>query len=205
MFIVTFVIIDQSMGCDSSLVYYAHCRLFLYITTRKIGAAERADMIHGGMVDLFDRTGDETIRPSTISYNAVINAWSKSSCEGAAVRAEEILEKMLLEWERAGGDDETTDEGGVVVGLDGVRDWCREEEEDYIATVGTVVKPDVVSFTSVIDAWAKSGCKDASDRALGLLKRMEKLYEERGQVSMKPNGKWIVDGYDTVSGINVLR
>jgi len=48
------------------------------------------------------------------------------------------------------------------------------------------VKPDTVSFTSVIDAWAKSKDPDAPQRAEIVLNRMQELFKS-GYPDMKPN------------------
>eukprot|EP00553_Chaetoceros_curvisetus_P013306 CAMPEP_0204638090 /NCGR_PEP_ID=MMETSP0717-20131115/38520_1 /ASSEMBLY_ACC=CAM_ASM_000666 /TAXON_ID=230516 /ORGANISM="Chaetoceros curvisetus" /LENGTH=178 /DNA_ID=CAMNT_0051657741 /DNA_START=155 /DNA_END=688 /DNA_ORIENTATION=+ len=146
-------------------------------------AADRACEIHRGMVDAYRRTGDENIRPSTISYNAVINAWSKSECDAkAAIRAEAILNEMLEEWRRERAKSRGTETGHHDDDLryeNADNDNCTESEN--------IVKPDVVSFTSVIDTWAKSGNKDGAAKAMNLLKQMERLYVEEGQRGMKPN------------------
>jgi len=155
-------------------------------------AAERASEIHRGMVDAYRSTGDVNIRPSTISYNAVINAWSKSGCDAeAAERAEGILGDMLEEWRRERKNvvrvkDDLRYEDIDEKRSDEDEDHCQEDDESMI------VKPDVVSFTSVCDAWAKSGKKNGAAKAMQLLKQMEQLYVEEGQRGMKPNGTYPV-------------
>jgi hypothetical protein len=48
------------------------------------------------------------------------------------------------------------------------------------------VKPDTISFSSVINAWAASGDPVAPQRAEALLKRMQKMHEA-GNHDVKPN------------------
>lgn len=154
-------------------------------------AAERASEIHRGMVEVYRLTGDKNIRPNTVSYNAVINAWSKSGCDSeAAMRAEGILHEMLDEWRRQRGED-----GGMDERNNSSRVWNEQvgDLDDIQNERGEMtVKPDVVSFTSVIDTWAKSGNKYAAAKAMTLLKQMEKLYVEEGQRGMKPNGALLI-------------
>ena len=162
-------------------------------------AAERASEIHKGMVDAYRSTGDLNVKPSTISYNAVINAWSKSGCDAeAAIRAEGILQEMLEEWRKERNNiphdvvdvDLKSDDGIDDDGDDCDNNAVNKEDPDEIPRLDSpIVKPDVVSFTSVIDAWAKSGSKDGAAKAMNLLKQMEKLYVEEGQRGMKPNGE----------------
>lgn len=70
-------------------------------------------------------TGDINIKPSTISYNTVINAWSKSGCDSAADMAENILENMIKEWKSEKSEGNVDDE----------------------MTNSCCIKPDAVSFT----------------------------------------------------------
>ena len=45
-------------------------------------------------------------------------------------------------------------------------------------------------FISVIDAWAKAHPnKNGSTKAMKLLKRMNELYKEEADLSMRPTGK----------------
>ena len=156
-------------------------------------AAERASEIHREMVEVYKQTGDVNVRPSTISYNAVINAWSKSGCDAeAAMKAEDILEEMLNEWKimkKTNMIKKALDVDGSLNVLD--RESSQkvdENDKDIEDEDGSIVKPDVVSFTSVIDTWAKSGVKNGAAKAMNLLKQMEQLYVEEGQLGMKPNG-----------------
>jgi len=159
-------------------------------------AAERASAIHRHMVEKYKQTGDINIKPSTISYNAVINAWSKSGLddmEEAALRAEGILNEMLEEWRRERQDaheqNQSNDHSIIGPTTKLGSDFYDDEEYNCDDRIGSVIKPDVVSFTSVIDTWAKSGKKNGAAKAMNLLKQMEKLYVEEGQQGMKPNGK----------------
>lgn len=157
-------------------------------------AAERASAIHRHMVEQYKNTCDINIKPSTISYNAVINAWSKSGLhdmEEAALRAEGILNEMLEEWRRERQDtndqNQSTEPGFIGPDTKLGADFYDDDEYYGDDKKGAVIKPDVVSFTSVIDTWAKSGKKNGAAKAMNLLKQMEKLYVEEGQQGMKPN------------------
>ena len=48
------------------------------------------------------------------------------------------------------------------------------------------MKPNTISFNSVISAWAKSGERGAAQRAESILKRMQELHEA-GNPDVKPN------------------
>jgi hypothetical protein len=49
-----------------------------------------------------------------------------------------------------------------------------------------VARPNGVSYTNVLNAWAKTRARDASKRAVALLKKIERLYED-GVLNVKPN------------------
>ena len=80
------------------------------------------DLLSFVKVEMYRSTGDNNIRPNTISYNTVINAWSKSGCDIAADMAEKILEKMIEEWK-------------------------SEKNEESLEIKSYRIKPDAVSFT----------------------------------------------------------
>lgn len=57
-------------------------------------AAQRAEAILHHMHQLYQKTGQENLRPTTGIFNAVINAWARSREKIAPVRAEQILQWM---------------------------------------------------------------------------------------------------------------
>ena len=201
------VVDDHNAGNDSVKVTTRMYTMAIDAWAKTGGkkAAERASEIHRGMVEAYKQTGDETIKPSTISYNAVINAWSKSGCDKeAAIRAEGILEEMLDEWRREKAkkqaESNSTDNDTKISEVSKEKnntDATSEKDDDNeimqdldeARLDDSIIKPDVVSFTSVIDTWAKSGKKNGAAKAMNLLKRMEQLYAEEGELGMKPNGE----------------
>ena len=118
--------------------------------------------------------------------------------------SEGILEEMLDEWRREKAkmneESNSTDGDNVTNSDDRKKDnvdaTSEEDDENEITQDldearldASIIKPDVVSFTSVIDTWAKSGKKNGAAKAMNLLKRMEQLYAEEGELGMKPNGE----------------
>ena len=120
-------------------------------------AAHRAHRIHSSLVRMHDLTGDELLAPSTISYNAAINAWSKSYHPSAGEMAELLLCEMLDGWrfgrrvvEDDGAQGNTTDSSSNNTATD-----SSSNSTKVVTVVNDRVKPDVVTFTAVIDAWVK--------------------------------------------------
>lgn len=57
-------------------------------------AAQRAEAILHQMHQIYQKTGQENLRPTTGIFNAVINAWARSREKIAPARAEQILQWM---------------------------------------------------------------------------------------------------------------
>jgi len=86
--------------------------------------------------------------PNEITYNSVLNCWAKSNGGiEAAQNAEDIFNKMVTRYENSLESGEKLD----------------------------VVIPDVISFHSVLHAWAKSGAKDSGERAQILFDKMTQM------------------------------
>lgn len=95
----------------------------------------------------------------TISYNITMRAWNRSKDKYAPNRAEALLYEMQEHTNYVSyGDDDT----------------------------GPSIRPNHVSFTTVIDAWGKSKDLDAAERSEELLDLMERLGRQ-GLEGLKPN------------------
>lgn len=92
-----------------------------------IQAAYRANEIHNNMKRIYQHTQDESIRPTTISYNAVINSWSKCADPVSPYEAEEILKEMIHGW-RVTGDDAVKPD--VVSFTSCIDAWAKSGEDD---------------------------------------------------------------------------
>lgn len=115
-------------------------------------AAQRAHRIHTSLVNTYKSTHDPHLAPSTISYNAAINAWSKSYHPSAGEMAELLLGEMMREWrfgnDYLGGEDdevEEDDDGGEGEGESNKSKRKRKRR----GRGNERVKPDVVTFTAV--------------------------------------------------------
>ena len=100
------------------------------------------------LTNSFDFSGDGTVKPSVHSFAIAINAWSNVGSEAAAHNAEEILKRLLEDYDEA-----------------------LEQNTEYAKDL----KPNNVVFNSVIDAWARSGSSIAGEKAESILLRMEEL------------------------------
>lgn len=114
--------------------------------------------------------------PNARSLSGVLDAWAQSNASGAEGRASRIL-MFAIEKQRAA-----------------VR--CKREGEP--AAAGTVIKPNVIMFNSVIHAWVNSNRgQEGAEQAERLLRVMERLDEsgelgytddsDSDDVGLKPN------------------
>jgi len=119
-------------------------------------AAQRAHRIHTSLVNTYKSTHDPHLAPSTISYNAAINAWSKSYHPSAGEMAELLLGEMMREWrfgnDYLGGEDEEEDDDGGErdgISVEGGENNKSKRKRKRRGRGNERVKPDVVTFTAV--------------------------------------------------------
>jgi len=138
--------------------------------------------------------------PDTVTYNMVINAYAKSSEEGSSRHAERILERMesLHQYQK-----------------ECYEYWEQHLQEEQYAPPRFNVKPNVRTYSTVIDAWARNadsipstsstpsfyyktdketGDLSAAHRAESILHKLNTLYLETKDASLRPN----VITYNTV-------
>ena len=115
-----------------------------------IRRAQKADDILQRMEDRFNRIRRVGAKPDTISYASVLNGYANA---GKAPEAERILNKMI-----------------AVSNHDNATSLSDHKEFD-------VVKPNVICFNTVIDAWSKTRGSSSAENAHAILQKMEDLSE----------------------------
>ena len=95
-------------------------------------AAQKAESIVARMEQAYRENGNIHIRPTVITYNALINVWAKSLEADAGEKAEAIMNRMES-----------------IAGM-------KDSDHDELVHDATV-KPDTVTYAAVIDAYANSG------------------------------------------------
>ena len=111
-----------------------------------------------------------SIGPNNVSYNTCIFAWTKSYSYGdeatyTATRAEEVLAKMEKRSERM--------TKKLAIASSPSFSYCRQ--------------PNVISYSSIIDCWSRSGSLKGAMKAQRLLDKMESLYLSGENKLLKPN------------------
>jgi PPR repeat family len=169
-------------------------------------ALERSEIILKRMEELC-ANGRPELRPSTVSYNTVLDCLSQSKDRDSAVKAERLLEYMD---EQSNRDDDLwhdscrPDEFSFNTVLNC---WARsrdpmaaqraeailEHMERRFLDGSASFQPDVMSYNTVLTVWARSKNHDKSsstmgvDKATQLLQRMEKAFQDRTNRLAKPN------------------
>jgi hypothetical protein len=151
------------------------------------GSAQRAQHIHDTLVQMYQQTGDPAIKPSTISYNTLLNAHGKSSVRNALDNAEKVLQEMI----DANDDDIKPDAVTFSTLMDaygktGNRRATARVEELFEMMDDLKVKRNVYTYSSLQNVHARSGLPDAPQRAEAVLYQMLDLYN-KGDVFAKPN------------------
>jgi len=139
-------------------------------------AGQRAEALLDNMIKLYKR-GDSELKPNVVTFTSVIQAYARIGGRDAADAANGILRQM-----EALGVAPNLQTYNVLISL-----WGNSQQigaglkaesiltklEDEYQNGNKDMKPTVVSYTSVINAWAKSSCFGKAERANDILKRMK--------------------------------
>lgn len=136
----------------------------------KSGQAEEAELLLRELEFQYYKEFNANMRPDTITYNSVIHAYARSG--GDAHVAEAVLDRMLSLYKRY------HDKVVVFPGYEDEDEEGHVESEGYCPYYWNPAKPNVRTYSSVVDAWAKSGHAEAAIRAENILDIMEKTEDE---------------------------
>ena len=155
-------------------------------------AATRAEELLFEMEEL-QRMGG--ISPDTITYNSVINCHATSGHVNAAKAAERVMKKM---------EDASKAEGGIKITpntrtynqvlkayskstLPGAAKRADMILMYMLQSGNKAIRPDVISFSTCLDVWAKSKEQGKAEKAYAILQKMIEFHKTTGIDTMKPN------------------
>jgi hypothetical protein len=200
-------IIDDMERMYAEQQYHIKPTLITYATAiRAIGysldrnAPQLAEGVLSRMYRLCNEGTIANLKPTTLIYNAYLNALSRTPKQNRlryARRAEQLLQEMT-ERSELGEKDVTPDVRSWAAVL---RAWAQsghpdaaenaqrvlDELENLYASGKTSVRPNYVCYTTVMCAWRDSRKADAMDRMEGILKLMERSYEDTLVADVRPN------------------
>ena len=179
---------DKGLGHVKPTHAVFNCVMNAWSKSNEPNAPRKAEEIFQWMEAQYQATGDHLLRPNQVSLCAVLNAWANHAANGGAARALQIWEHHR--------DRITDDERGFrliiaipntvikAVARSGDPDAMRTAEgillrleEDYRAGISSALRPDVTTYSSVINACAYC-TGDATQRAEALetaLRTFDKL------------------------------
>jgi len=151
------------------------------------GEAERAEAVLNDMDNAY-RDGNEGAMPTSVSYNSVVNAWAKSAARGtgtnvdSAQRALDVLQRMEdLQ----------------------INSSSKPQSQSQQQSQQQKVKPDIFTYTSVINALSRRGTEEAASKAKDLLDMIEARYEETKDPDIKPNIRTFTSVINAISRTKV--
>lgn len=118
-------------------------------------AGKRAQNLFDLMNRFYIKHKNPDLRPNQRSYNTLLKAWAKSKTKGSAHQAEQILRYM-------------EDSFWATIKPHNHHHHHHHNHDNFLI-------PDRISFTTCINAWARSAAPDAAERAEEILNRMEHL------------------------------
>jgi len=148
-------------------------------------------------------------KPDTITYNTVLKVYSKSKAYDAAQRADRLLEKMRSEYEHNRNLAMKPNDVSFNSVIAAHAHHSTQIESVQRATSLLLemidlyknnplyrhLQPSVVSFTAVMDAWAKSKVPGKAPKAYSMLVALRELYAgSKNDQKLKPN----IFSYNTV-------
>jgi pentatricopeptide repeat protein len=157
-------------------------------------APDRAENLLRKLNELYNDGKNKKFKPDVMTYTNVMQCWIKSRKREAPEKAERIL-RQLQSMERDGDVTMAPDTAAWNSAISGWASAGNGERAEALflemldahrVNPDTVASPNSITFTNVLNAWAKTRSPDASDRAISLLEKMEKFYSD-GILAVKPN------------------
>jgi hypothetical protein len=152
------------------------------------GSARRADELLREMGDMFYRTATVVVKPTLTNYNDVILAWSKSDENGAAQRAEELLDEMEKLYKE--GDEtmrpnyetytwiiEAWSRNRTPIKLNRAKDMLQRMMKDYETGGNESAKPTIDTFHAVAQTCATFSAGSDADKSKALRLAIQTVHD----------------------------
>lgn len=138
--------------------------------------------------------GNHNVSITTIMYNTLMDAWSKSGDRSAAYRCEDILHWMVSvdaepdvvsytividAWSSASG----SGIFGAAKRAEEILNMMQNNYEDRTSGI----QPNTQTYNALIDAYARAGGIDMAENALRVLKDMNNIYVEKTNRYIRPD------------------
>lgn len=142
------------------------------------------------MVQTFHETENPLIAPSTVSYNSVMNAWSKSNDPKAATKADNLLMELIESYQN-GNENLRPDAASFSTVMhayakSNLRQRVARSEELFEMMDSLDIPRNCFTYSALQNVYARAGTEDAPQKAQSVLDRMIELYQA-GDIHAKPN------------------
>ena len=126
------------------------------------------------------------LKPNEFTYNTVLKAWVQSGRQDYIVRAEETLQKMQDVWDLKPS---SRHYNVVINALAKSRYPDARKAYNYFLQMqaSETCNPDIISYTTVLECFSKSKDPEAAEIGMNLLEEAINIYDETGNLDMKPN------------------
>lgn len=135
------------------------------------------------MVQLYYDTKDPLIAPSIVSYNTLMGAWAKSNDPEAPVRARRLLDEMLTRRKAHHDDHDIEPEQEMIINNNNYYYYyynnINNNNNNNSPSQHRLVQPDAVSFSTLIDIYAKYNVTNSTQLCEELFYSMPKLQVRR--------------------------
>ena len=167
---------------------------------REDAAILKAESVMERMEQRYNSIGDEflDVKPDSYTYNTMITGWLRSELNFSAENAESLLRKMVEKYLHGDKDLEPSQKIFSYI----IDKWAKSDRRKNVAVTRSLdllhlmeslydqgctrLKPDKITYTSIIDAIARSRSPKGAKMALPLLETMERKYSE-GDYHVKPS------------------
>ena len=161
--------------------------------SREHDAVDRAEALYQDLWKRYDETGNKKVKPDTVVCNAMMTAYARSRRDDAVEKAQEIFDDMVRR--HADGDSnigpDTVSHNSLLNAMaKSKRAGSAEKAEEILRSMWREeagnVKPNIVTISTVIDAWSHAKTPESPKRAQALLEEACERYKA-GDETVKPN------------------
>ena len=164
----------------------------------RCGNPQRADRLLDQMEKSFFSDKSSPSAPTVVTYSTIMDGWAKSSHKESVHMTEQVFDRMQQMYQEHGNEKARPNLVSYVTlinALANARDpEAAQKAEDTLFRMyeeykkgDTALKPNTQTISAVIEAWQKSGRRDAGERAEAVLDWMISLYEDQKDDHVRPN------------------
>jgi pentatricopeptide repeat protein len=188
---------DEGLEVDMSVISTSSSKpdTITYNTLLKIAAKAGEPMVADEIFLEMKKSTEENVKPDRVSFNTLLLAWSSTNRSNSGTRVTELLETMQ---ERANNGDEDVrpDNVSMTTVINTLAKTAKKVRSNPVqaeAIIGRMednkdiaLRPDVVTYTSLIKCWMESGSLRAASRAVEIIEKLHRRYED-GYLECKPD------------------